>query len=204
MHRALLSPYHSRQGLLHRVPPTAKLLGAVIVVVAIVLLPRTSWLVYASAGLALVVLALVSGLALRHVIARLLMVEPFVIGVALLSLLQPGGGKIFLATVAKSTLCVFVMVLLVVTTRFSDILLSLVRLRVPRLLVTTLALMYRYLFLLIDEAGTIQRARRSRTFSGGRWAVWRSLAAALGQLFILTAERAEHIYAAMCARGWRS
>jgi cobalt/nickel transport system permease protein len=155
-------------------------------------------------AVALVALALVSRLALRHLIGRLLVVEPFVFGVALLSLLQPNGARIFLATVAKSTLCIFVMVLLVVTTRFSDILLSLVRLRVPRLLVTTLALMYRYLFLLVDEAATIQRARRSRTFSGSRWAAWRSLAAVIGQLFILTSERAERIYAAMCARGWKS
>jgi cobalt/nickel transport system permease protein len=179
-------------------------LGAVVTVIGIVLLPKAAWAAYAAAGLALLALALISRLALRHLIGRLLVVEPFVVGVALLSLLQPNGVRIFFATVTKSTLCVFVMVLLVVTTRFSDILLSLVRLRVPRLLVTTLALMYRYLFLLTDEMATLQRARRSRTFSASRWPAWRSMAAVIGQLFILTAERAERIYAAMCARGWRS
>jgi cobalt ECF transporter T component CbiQ len=204
MHQELLSPYRHQTGLLNRAPATAKLVCAVALVIGIVLIPRAAWVTYGVVGLALLVLALASRLSLSHLVRRLLVVEPFVVGVALLSLLQPGGTRIFLATVVKSTLCVFTMVLVVVSTRFSDILLALVRLRVPRLLVTTLALMYRYLFLLVDEAGTIQRARRSRTFSKSHGAAWRTRAAVIGQLFILTSERAERIYAAMCARGWKA
>ena len=63
--------------------------------------------------------------------------------------------------------------------------------------------MYRYLFVLIDEAERMQRARRSRTFTSERSHVWKSLAALVGQLFVRSTERAERIYAAMCARGWR-
>ena len=111
-------------------------------------LPRTAWIAYAAAALVLLVLTLISRVALRRLAKRVLVLEPLVLGVALLSLLQPDGLGIFLATVVKSTLCISAMALLVTTTRFSDVLLSLVRLRVPRLLVTTLALMYRYLFLL--------------------------------------------------------
>jgi cobalt/nickel transport system permease protein len=200
----LLSPYRHRASWLHRAPPTAKLVAAVAIVIGIVLLPKYAWTAYAAVGCALLALVLVSRLALRHVAGRLLVVEPFVFGVALLSLLQPNGVWIFLATVTKSTLCIFVMVLLVTSTRLSHILLALERLRVPRLLVTTLALMYRYLFLLVDEVATIQRARMSRTFSAGRWSAWRSMAAVISHLFVLTSERAEHIYAAMIARGWKS
>jgi cobalt/nickel transport system permease protein len=199
----LLDPYHQRVSPLHRASPTAKLVVAIVVVAGIVALPRSAWLAYGAAGLALLVLALVSRAPLGRLARRILVLEPFVVGVALLSLLQPGGLSIFLAAVTKSTLCISTMTLLVATTRFSDLLLSLVRLRVPRLLVTTLALMYRYLFVLLDEMATLERARRSRSFSHGRRAVWRSRAAVAGQLFVLTSERAERIYAAMCARGWR-
>ena len=75
--------------------------------------------------------------------------------------------------------------------------------RVPALLVTTLSLMYRYMFVLLDEGQRMRRARLSRTFTGRRARSWRARASVLGQLFIRSSERAERIYGAMCARGWR-
>jgi cobalt/nickel transport system permease protein len=150
-----------------------------------------------------VVTALLSGEALRPLLWRLLLVEPFVIGIASLALLQPGGWPLFLAMLVKSTLCLSCMLLLTATTRFSDLLRVLWWLRVPTLLVTTLALMYRYLFVLLDEADRMQRARRSRTFTTGRAWAWRGSAQVAGLLFVRASERAERVYLAMCARGWR-
>jgi cobalt/nickel transport system permease protein len=75
--------------------------------------------------------------------------------------------------------------------------------RVPALLVTTLALMYRYLFELVDEAERMQRAQKCRTFERRRWHAWKSLGTVAGQLFVRSTERAERIYAAMLARGWK-
>ena len=140
---------------------------------------------------------------LRHLGRRLLLAEPFAVGVALLSLLQPNGLRIFTAMLIKSTLCLFCMVLLTATTRFTDLLGALQQAHAPRLLVTTLALTYRYLFLLIDEAGRMLRARRSRTFVRDRWSTWRSLATVAALLFVRSSERAERVYSAMCARGWK-
>jgi cobalt/nickel transport system permease protein len=92
------------------------------------------------------------------------------------------------------------------------------RLRVPPLLVTTLALMHRYLFVLVEESERMRRARASRTFrhsghpgpskrSGlwgpGRRIHWHVLGSVVGQLFLRASERAERIYDAMCARGWK-
>ena len=69
--------------------------------------------------------------------------------------------------------------------------------------VTTLTLMHRYLFVLADEAERMRRARASRTFTRGRRFQWHTLATVVGQLFIRASERAERIYDAMCARGWK-
>jgi len=77
------------------------------------------------------------------------------------------------------------------------------QMRVPALLITTLALMFRYLFVLADETQRMRRARASRTFARGRGVAWRTLATVAGQLFIRASERAERIYDAMCARGWK-
>jgi cobalt/nickel transport system permease protein len=74
---------------------------------------------------------------------------------------------------------------------------------VPGLLITTMALMHRYLFVLTSEAERMARARASRTFVRDRRARWHGLSTVVGRLFVRASERAERIYDAMCARGWR-
>ena len=134
---------------------------------------------------------------------RLLLLEPFALGVALLALFQPGGLGIFADTVARSTLCLLAMVLLTATPRVSEVLSVLLRLKVPRLLVTTIAFAYRYLFVVFDEMGRLRPARRSRTFLPRRRAAWASSATIAGRLFVRASERAERVALAMAARGWK-
>ena len=122
---------------------------------------------------------------------------------ALLAWLQPHGGLVFLTLMARSTLCLLAVVLLALTTPFHELLHVLRWLHVPTLLVTTLALMHRYLAVLLDESQRMRRARASRTFITSRRHTWYALASVAGQLFVRSSERAERIYAAMCARGWR-
>jgi cobalt ECF transporter T component CbiQ len=200
----LLAPYHHRDSVVHRWPAGAKVAGAVALVVGVVLLPRGAWWAYAAGAALLAVLAVLSRVPPRALGRRVLLLEPFVVGVAALSLLQQGGGSVFLSMLVKSTLCLSAMVLLAATTRFTDLLGVLWRLRLPALLVTSLALMTRYLTLLLDEAGRMTRARRSRTFGAGRAGIWRGSASVAALLFVRSSERAERIYAAMCARGWRT
>jgi cobalt/nickel transport system permease protein len=204
VHNHLLSPYQHRASPIHRLPAAVKLAAALTFVVAVVLLPRSAWCAYAGAAAALFLIAALSRLAPRQLGIRLLQVEPFALGVAVLSLLQRDGLAVFAAMLVRSTLCLFCLVLLAGTTRFTDMLHVLWRLRVPALLVTTLALMHRYVFLLADEMGRMTRARRSRTFSRSRLGAWGALATVIAHLFVRSLERAERIYAAMCARGWRT
>jgi cobalt/nickel transport system permease protein len=187
----------------HRLPAAWKLASALAVVLANVVVPvRFPWF-FAAVALALLLVARLSRVPARFLVGRLLLLEPFVAGVAVLTLFQPHGLAVASAVVLRSTLCLATKILLTSTTRFSDLLLVLRRLRMPALLLTTIALMYRYLFVLIEEAERMQRARTSRTLRTRRVAEWRSTAALAGQLFLRSTERAERIYAAMCARGWR-
>jgi len=139
----------------------------------------------------------------KFVVIRLLLLEPFVLGIAIMALLQPDGWIIFLTVVVKSTLCLLTIILLSNTTPFAELLNTLRRIGLPRLLVTILALMYRYIIVLIDEAERLNRARESRTFRESRLHKWHSLASLVGQLFVRSTERAERIFAAMLARGWK-
>jgi cobalt/nickel transport system permease protein len=94
------------------------------------------------------------------------------------------------------------MLLFTAATPFAEILRLFQRMKMPGLLVTTLALMHRYLYVLADEAGRMRRARQSRTFAARRHLRWHTLSTIIAQLFLRASDRADRIYDAMRARGW--
>ena len=169
----------------------------------IVTLPVAFYGIFAGLLLLLCSVAIMSRIPLLFLLKRMALLEVFVLMVSLLSLLQPNGILVFTRLVLKSSLCLFTIVLFSNTTPFAKLLEALRRWRVPALLITLLALMYRYLFVLIDEMERMQRARTSRTFVRKRTLLWRSLATIMSQLFIRSTGRAEKIFAAMCSRGWQ-
>jgi len=195
---------HSRlESPIHRLPAHLKMAAALACVIGTILIPAAHAWGFAAVAAALCLITAISRIPPAFLIRRLLLLEPFVLGVAVLALFGPGGWRMFLLLAVRCTICLLAMLLLANTTPFSEILRVLRRGRVPSLLVTTLALMYRYLFVFIEEAERMRTARLSRTFTPTRARQWHLLATVAGQLFVRASERAEHIYAAMCARGWR-
>jgi cobalt/nickel transport system permease protein len=203
MRHDFIDRYSRLDSPLHRLPAGLKLAAALGTVLVTAMLPVGAWSAFGVVAGLLVVIAALSHIPPRFVLWRLVVLEPLALGVAGLAILQPNGGRIFATMLAKTTLCLFTMILLSNTTPFSALLGVMRRARVPALLVSTLALMYRYLFVLTDEAQRMRRARVSRTFRPGRWWTWTTLATVIGQLFVRSTERAERIYAAMAARGWK-
>jgi cobalt/nickel transport system permease protein len=188
---------------LHRAPARLKLSVALLLLILVALLPRHPDLRYLVPATVLLLLWPLARMPFSYTLRRMLVVEFFILGIALLSLLTPSAAPLFLAAIIKSNLCVFTMLLLTWTTPFHDLLQELRRVRFPAVMLTTLALMYRYLPVLAEESRRMQRARASRTFSRRRRLAWQNLSAIIGQLFVRSAERAERIYLAMCARGWK-
>jgi cobalt/nickel transport system permease protein len=192
--------------MLLRLPAWVKLLFAVAIVLSASLLPRAHapWLAVPAGILALTLL--LARLPRWPLAKRLLLLEPFVLGVALMALFTPGTPQDrwlnFAFLVARCTVALLAMLLFTAATPFSDILRLFQRLHVPMLLVTTLALMHRYLFVLADESGRMRRARQSRTFSPRRHLRWQTLSTIIAQLFLRASDRADRIYNAMRARGW--
>jgi cobalt/nickel transport system permease protein len=114
-----------------------------------------------------------------------------------------------LSIILKSWLSVQAALLLTYTTPFSSIVDALRALRLPAIIVNIISFMYRYLAVLMDEAGRMSRARQARSAaapkgrSGGsvRWRA-RVTGSMVGSLFIRSYERSERVYAAMLARGF--
>jgi cobalt/nickel transport system permease protein len=121
------------------------------------------------------------------------------------------GTERFVSTVAKSWISVQAAILLATTTPVQGLLVAMRAVRVPRLLVAVIGLMWRYLFVLADEAGRLLRARAARSGASsqrgaraGGSIAWRARATGgmAGSLFLRSLERADRLYAAMVSRGY--
>ena len=151
----------------------------------------------------LLVVAAVARVPRWPLLRRLLWLEPFVLGIVGLALVQPDGLPRGGWLLLRSNLCLLTMLLLAATTPFPALLAVLRALHLPKLLLTTVALTFRYLGVLVDEAQRMQRARQCRSARPGAWPGWRVLATVPSRLFVRTTARAERIHAAMVARGLR-
>ncbi len=192
-----------RQSPIHRLPARTKMGVAAVIIAGTVLAPLnwTGWFLGVPA--ILICIVFLSRISLVFLLQRLLVLSPFILGVAAANAWEPVGSARGIAAAVKSGICLLTVILVSSTTPLSRLLKVLRTWHVPALLITTVALLHRYLVVLADEAERMRRARYSRTFTSGRTFRWRSLASVVGQLFVRASERAERIYDAMCARGWR-
>jgi cobalt/nickel transport system permease protein len=160
-----------------------------------------------------VTLAAAGGVPLGYVGRRLLLVLPFILLVGAFNPLLDtapsafgpfvvrGGWLSLLSILVRSILTVSAALVLVAVTGIHGICAALERLGVPRALVTQLLVLYRYLFVLIDEASRMERARSLRSF-GGRGKGIALAGPFLGTLLLRTWSRAERIHLAMLSRGF--
>ena len=196
--------YHRhRDSVVSRLPAAFKLGVALAMIIGTVLAPPTAVGWFAGMALLLVFAVALGRLPLVFLLKRLAWLSPFILSVALVNALQPAARGSWRAVAMKSTICLLTIIVVSNTTPFSRILRVLKAVHVPGLLITTIALMHRYLFVLVEEAERMRRARASRTFRRQRRARWQALSTVVGQLFVRASERAERIYDAMCARGWK-
>jgi cobalt/nickel transport system permease protein len=98
--------------------------------------------------------------------------------------------------------CVGFLSLLLLTTRFADLLAAVRRLRAPPLAVSLLAITHRYLLVSFAELGRMVRARRGRTIEDPDLRhTWRDSGHFLGTFFLRSLERGEAVQRAARARG---
>jgi len=94
------------------------------------------------------------------------------------------------------------LVALMASTPFAKLLEGLRRLGLPRMFVTVLAFVHRYLFELVDVGLRMRRARDLRSGGAAFPMRLRSSAGILGNLFVRSLDRSDRIYGAMLARGF--
>jgi len=112
------------------------------------------------------------------------------------------GIMIFFTAILKSFLSIIIFTSLVISTKDTELLGGLRKIYLPKIIVSIIFLMYRYLFLIRDEAKAGQLAINSRVFQKSYHNVNKKLAYLAGSLFIKSFDRAENIYKSMESRGF--
>ena len=141
--------------------------------------------------------AAAAGLPLASAFRRAAVVLPFVAAFAAISLVAGEPAKAA-TLLAKSYLSALAALLLVATTPLPRLLDGLESMGVPRYLLMVAQFVYRYLFVISEQA---QHMRQAALCRGGL--SFRGAAGALASLFARSYDRAERIHQSMLARGFQ-
>jgi cobalt/nickel transport system permease protein len=224
-----LDPFRPGSSVVHRLDARIKLVLALAFILTVSLVPSGIWPVYVLLFSLVLSVEIASELGVGTVLRRAVLAFPFVlaalplvfstggevlgtipVGIGTLTIFEPGVER-FLSIALKSWISVQMAILLAATTPFPDLLMAMRAIRIPRLLVGTFSLMWRYLFVLVDEAQRLMRARESRSGQAerqgaktGGTVAWRARVTGgmAGNLFLRSFERGDRIYSAMAARGY--
>jgi len=204
-----------QDSVIHRLDPRTKVAATVLFLLTVVSYPKYEVGALLPLFLFPVLTMTLGDIPLGFVLRRVLLVSPFVIFIGifnpfldrtvalyLFGVPVSAGWLSFLSIVVKFTLSISAAILLLATTSFPGVCNALQRLGLPRLFTTQLVFLYRYMFVLMEEAIRIVRARDMRSF-GRRGAGIRVFVRLVGMLFVRTMERAERIYNAMLSRGFQ-
>ena len=217
--------YLAGRSAIHTADARAKLPATLAYVFAVTLTPVGHWPALGLLALPLAAALVLSRLSPLVVLQRSVLALPFLLAAVPLMFTKEGevlfsvplfgwtasreGLETVLSILAKSWLSVMAAVILTATTPAAELLRAMRTLGLPRLLVATVSFMYRYLFVIAEEALRLLRARDSRSArlpgrSASASLAWRAkvLGNMVGSLFLRTYERSERVYAAMQARGY--
>jgi cobalt/nickel transport system permease protein len=227
MHFNAFDRYHETDSFLHRLDPRVKAVVTILYILSNALLPDGAWIAFGLSWLFLLLANLLANLGLAFTFRRSFVALPFAL-VALTVLFSVHGTPLstfhflfwdltitdagllrFVSILIRSWLSVQMAILLVAVARFPDVIHALEHLRVPSILTTIIAFLYRYLFVLAEEVFRLMRARESRAAAlpgrrSGGGVAWRAGVAGhmAGQLFLRSYERSDRVYNAMLARGY--
>ncbi|HOI08778.1 MAG TPA: cobalt ECF transporter T component CbiQ [Deltaproteobacteria bacterium] len=211
----LLDRLSTGDSALHRLDPRAKLLTVMGFIFAVVSFPRyeiSSLLPFFFFPAVLIPLADIPA---RFLVKKYLFLLPFAVLIGIFNPLfdreavlfigpvaVSGGMVSFLSIIIRFTLTVLAALILVAITGFNGVCLALERLKVPGVFCVQLMMLYRYIFVLSNEALKMARARELRSF-GKQGKGFRPFASLIGHLLLRTWDRAQRVHMAMLSRGFQ-
>ena len=221
---ALVDRHVAGDSFMHRLDARAKLVMALGFIFSAIATPTGRWDIFLALGLLLLLALILSGLSPRLVIGRALLALPFMLA-AVPTMFRHAGAEVFTVPVfgwtatdtgmeffvsilLRSWLSVLAATILTATTESDMLLRGLRSFGVPKLLVGTISFMWRYVFVIAEEAKRLMQARQARSARTGKGhggsMAWRGKVAGnmVGSLFLRSLNRSERVYVAMLSRGY--
>lgn len=199
---------------IHRLDARAKVLVTLVFIISVVSYDRYELTALFPFFIFPVVMISLSGLSPFYILGKITLLCPFVLAVGMFNpifdreiLLQLGplgisGGWIsFTSILTRSFLTVAAAFILVGVTGFTAVCQALEHMGMPKVFSVQMLFLYRYIFVLADDAGRAARARELRSF-GKKGLGVTSFGSLMGHLLLRTWQRAERIHTAMQARGF--
>lgn len=199
---------------IHRLDPRSKIISTLLFIICIVsfgqyeisaLIP---FIVYP------IVLIELGKLPLRYLLKKILFAAPFAVFIGIFNPIMDreiyirigaiafSGGWISFGTIMlKFLLTAGAALILIACTGFNSICAALQKMRIPQPFVIQLLFLYRYLFVLVEEATRMSRARSLRTFCGKGTGI-KVFSSMAGNFLLRTTNRAQRIHLAMLCRGF--
>ncbi len=229
MHLHFLDTYKHGSSPIHQLDARIKLVFVILFIICTAMTPVAAWPVYIFLYTLILSTEILSELGTGFYFKRALLALPFILAALPIIFTYPSdsfvnlpvgsgiikislnGSERFMSIAFKSWISVQAAVILASCTEFPDLLAAMRAIGIPRLLVSIFRMMWRYLFVLADEALRLLRARQARSSQSDRpnlkvggSMVWRAriTGGMAGSLFLRAFERSDRIYNAMLARGY--
>lgn len=204
---------------MHKLNPSLKLISVLIFIGSIISLQSPILLFLAYLGV--IVLVIISKVPLKYIVSRTAVALPFIGLAALVQLFIANGQTLIvlsqsptlvitneglwfaLALFGRGFTAITIMLFLISTTKFIDLIRALENFKVPKIFVSTVVFSYRFIFLFIEDSQRLLRAKSLREFGTESYInKIKTLGGLIGNLFIRVYERAERVYYAMLARNF--
>lgn len=222
--------YECGDSLLHLCDARIKIALLMVYLITTALLPVSAWAVYLLMGGVLLIVAVLSEIPASLLLKRALLLEVPILLVLFPQIflksghyveISPWAGFAFslsltrlervVSLLVRSWLSLQFAVIIMSATRFEEVLAGLRACGLPRMLTAIFGLMWRYLYVLLDEVHNLTQARRARSSTtpvpvkqAGGSVLWRAQVTGgmAGTLMLRSLDSSERIYQAMQARGY--
>jgi cobalt/nickel transport system permease protein len=198
----------------HRLHPGAKILTTLVYIGTVVSFPARDLSGLGIFFLYPAILMSLSGTPWKPLLARFLVSLPFVLMGAISNLIMlkepvfylgplliTAGMVSCLSILCRAFLAVLAALILIATTPFPDFIRQLGRMGAPRIFCLQTTMTWRYMTVLLSEAGAMYTAYMLRS-GGQRGIKMKNMGSFLGALLVRSFDRAERVYCAMKCRGF--
>jgi cobalt/nickel transport system permease protein len=212
---SFIDKYSNISSPVHRIDPAVKFLLALICILAMASEPRGKLFPFYLYGGIIFLIVVLSRVPIAFIFKRLAFIFPFLFVAAAffpLSAMISGQNiewslndfhvRTGLSILLKANFSVLLLLLLVSTERFHQLLGGLRRLKMPVIVCTISAMMYRYIFIFADESMKTSLARQSRTPGRLRKSKLKVLGNQMAMVFLRSWDRSKIIYSSMLSRGF--